>query len=251
MPLRNLLRCERAGGLWLSSLERLRAWSATGAIPDDREGEIPPVVEALKGEYWTADAAGPEAMDLLREKLHLQPEDTERMRRSLNFSYELKNTFVSSWCRRRSETSGLWPAFGDGGRGIALKSTVGKLLAATWRAPIDLFGTTTRNRITGLLLRDVQYLAFDNDDPIPSVDDLHLPLLKRETFSDEHEIRLLAFTENEIAARGFSLHCNLNEVLSEIVVGPQADFAKTVAAIESGAPDLCGIKITQSQLAPH
>jgi hypothetical protein len=249
MPLSNLLRCERAGGLWLSSLERLRAWSSQGAIPDEREGDIPPIVETLKADYWTADAAGAEALDLFREQYGFRIEDTQRVRQAVNFEYEFRNAFVSSWCRRRQESSSLWPAFGDGGRGIALKSTVGKLLTASWRAPVDLFGTTTGNKIRSLVLRDVNYLSFEDDDPVPSIDDLHLPLLKRETFSDEHEIRLLALIEGETAAQGFTLHCNLHEVISEIVVGPNADFETAVAAILSGAPDLSGIPVTKSLLA--
>ena len=250
MPLRNLFRCERAGGLWLSSLQRLRTWSGSGAIADIREGDIPPVVERLKADYWNADAAGPEALDLLRETLGLSLDDMPEMRRSFDFSFELTNVFVSSWCQRRNETSGLWPSFADSGRGIALKSTVAKLSAATWRAPIDLFGSTCSNRITALMLRDVQYLGFDDEDSIPSVHDLHLPLLKRDTFSDEHEVRLLAFTTAEIADQGFTLYCNLREIITEIVVGPNADYASTVAAIEDGAPDLRGITISRSKLAP-
>lgn len=250
MPLRNLFRCERAGGLWLSSLERLRAWSSTGAIADVREGDIPPVVEQLKSDYWSADAAGPEALDLLREKLGLNSDDTQKMRRSLDFGFELTNAFVSSWCQTRNERSGLWKSFGDDGRGVAIKSTVGKLLAASWRAPLDLFGVTGSNRITALMLRDVKYLGFDEGDPVPSIDDLHLPLLKRDAFSDEHEIRLLAFTERGVDTQGFSLYCDLRHIITEIVIGPNADFPETGAAILSGAPDLREIPITGSQLAP-
>jgi hypothetical protein len=250
MPLRNLFRCERAGGLWLSSLQRLRTWSMAGAIPDIREGDVPLVVERLKNDYWSADAAGPEALDELRERLGISLADMAEMRRSLDFSFELTIVFVSSWCQRRNETSGLWPTFADGGRGVALKSTVAKLSAATWRAPLDLFGSTGSNRITALMLRDVQYLGFDDDDKIPSIDDLHLPLLKPDTFSDEHEVRLLAFTSAEVPAQGFPLHCNLCDLITEVVVGPNADFESTVAAIEDGAPDLRAIKISRSKLAP-
>jgi hypothetical protein len=85
MPLRNLIRCERVGGLWLSSLERLRMWSTGGAIPDDREGEVSPVVERLKNEFSTADAAGPKAVDELREKLGLTPDEMNQLRQSLDF----------------------------------------------------------------------------------------------------------------------------------------------------------------------
>jgi hypothetical protein len=250
MPLRNLFRCERAGGLWLSSLKRLRAWSMAGAIPDIREGEVPRVVQRLKSDYWSADAAGPEAVDEIRERLGLSLDDMAEMRRSLDFSFELTNVFVSSWCQRRNETSALWPSFADGGRGVALKSTVAQLSAATWRAPIDLFGPAGSNRISALMLRDVQYLGFDDDDAIPSINDLHLPLLKPDTFSDEHEVRLLAFTHDEVPEQGFPLYCSLRELITEIVVGPNADFASTVAAIEDGAPDLRGITISRSKLAP-
>jgi hypothetical protein len=251
MPLRNLFRCERACGLWLSSLERLRTWTPTaGAISDVREGDIPPVVERLRHDYAAAEKLGAKAVEKLRVKLGVASDDWKLMRQSLDFAFELTNTFVSSWCQKRNESSGLWTTFADGGNGIALKSTVGQLLKSEWRSPIDIFGTTGSNSVAGLILREVKYLAFDNDDLVPSINDLHLPLLKRDSFSEEHEVRLVAFTKAKIAAPGFSLHCNLHDVINEIVIGPRADFESTLASIENGAPDLHGIPITRSTLAP-
>jgi len=249
MPLRNLIRAEAASGVWMVSLERLRTWSAP-SMADIREGDVPPVVEQLKSEYEAAVAAGAKALEKFRILRSFTDDDMARLAQSLNFSYERQNAFVSSWSRKGSESMPMWSAYGDAGKGIALRSDVGKLVAGEWRVPLSLSGLSGSNRLSGLMLRDVKYLNFNESDGIPSIDDLHLPLLKRSEFEDEREVRLLGFTTNPIPAQGFPLHCNLHHIVTEIVVGPQADFEATVATLNEMAADLQGIPITRSALSP-
>lgn len=97
----------------------------------------------------------------------------------------------------------------------------------------------------------MNYLEFSEGDELPSIDDLHLPLLKRTEFEEEHEIRLVRFSSEPIPSQGFNLHCNLQDVVNEIVVGPHAQFESTIEEIAKNAGDLRGIPITRSTLAPR
>lgn len=248
MPLRNLLRAEASCGIWMVPLERLRTWSAPNTA-DIREGDVPPIVEQLKREYESAVAGGREALDGFKTRHSFSDQDMLRLTKSLNFSFERQNTFVSSWSRKASESMTMWSAYGDAGKGIALRSDIGKLLAGEWRIPLSLSGLNGPNRFSGLMLREVRYLNFNESDSIPSLDDLHLPLLKRSEFEDEREVRLLGFTKNPIPSQGFPLHCNLHNIVTEIVVGPQADFDTIVAELNDKATDLRGIPIVPSTLS--
>ena len=249
MPLRNLLRCEAACGIWLVSLERLRTWSSA-TMADIREGEVPPVVERLKGDYEAAKAQGGNAIEEFKRRNSFDDDDVRRLTLSLNFSFERQNTFVSSWSQNENESSTMWSAYGDGGKGIALRSNTEKLLAGEWRVPLALSGLNGPNKITGLMLREVRYLNFNDHDDVPSINDMHLPLLKRSPFRDEREIRLIAFTRNPIASQGFPLHCNLQHIITEIIVGPHSPYEEIVRQLSEKAADLQGIPIVRSTLSP-
>jgi hypothetical protein len=102
----------------------------------------------------------------------------------------------------------------------------------------------------GLTLREVKYFEFDESDQLPTdIRELYLPLMKQTLFDDEHETRLLVFTNYGVASMGFTLHCDLTEIISEIVVGPHADLDDTVNQIRTLAPDLQRIPIIRSETA--
>jgi hypothetical protein len=248
MPLRNLLRMEASSGIWMVSLERLRKWSAPG-MADIREGDVPPVVQRLKEEYNRALGDGSERQRF--QAAHgFSDDDMEELAQSFDFSFERHNTFVSSWSCKERESMPMWSAYGDGGRGIAIRSHIGRLLSGPWRVPLLLSGQKGPNEFSGLMLRKVNYLNFDERDDVPVVNDLHLPLLKRSEFEDEREVRLIGFARAPVPNEGFPLHCNLQHIISEIVVGPHADFDATVAEIKENAADLESILITRSTLSP-
>ena len=251
MPLRNLLRCESASGIWMSSLERLRTWSRPG-IPDIREGDIPPAVEQLKERLMAAAKTGKEAWAKVCKEYGINAEDASELSSTFESRVSLETTFVSSWARRKGESNTMWSAYGDAASGVAIRSDVSKLQNCEWRAPLELCGYLGSNRVRGLTLRGVRYFDFEATDELPSdIRDLYLPLMKRTLFDDEHETRLLAFTNHGVASMGFTLHCNLTEIISEIVVGPHADFDDTVEQIRAFAPDLRRIQVSRSKMTPE
>lgn len=248
MPIRNLLRCESASGIWMSSMQRLRIWSRPG-IPDIREGDVHPVIQRLKDRF---DQLGRvEARDWIPFEYGTAV-NADKMLEAALTPFNPETTFVSSWARRKNESGPMWIAYGDQGNGVAIKSHISMIQGCKWRAPLDLCGYIGGNRMKGLTLRDVWYLDFDESEgSIRDERAWYPPLLKRCQFEDEHETRLLAFTDGPVASMGFTLHCNLTEIISEIMIGPHADFAQTENQIRAFAPDLNGIKITRSKLAPE
>jgi hypothetical protein len=237
----------------MSSLEQLRMWSRRG-IADIREGDVHPALKGLPERIEFATDADKETWERLQLELKITDADPIELRRTGEMlkRFNLKTTFVSSWARKNNESSPMWTAYGDGGSGIAIKTKLSMIEGCEWRAPLDLCGYIGGNRMRGLTLREVHYLNFEESDRLPGdVRDWYPPLLKRPQFEDEHETRLLAFTDGPVASMGFTLHCNLTEIISEIVIGPHADFERTESEIRAFAPDLNGIPITRSKLGPE
>jgi DUF2971 family protein len=143
----------------------------------------------------------------------------------------------------------MWSHYGDGGRGVAIRSDIGKLMRGQWNIPIEWSGLIGPNRFSGLLFRSVKYLNFDDSDKIESIDDLYLPFLKRAEFDEEHEVRIVGFTNSPAEAQGITLLCNLGELVDEIVVGPHGDLDRTKRSIELHAADLRNIPIRKSSLS--
>jgi hypothetical protein len=232
----------------MSSLPALRAWSDSHIV-DTREGEIPPVVARLKEEYERAATSGPKALEEFRNAYGLDTEDLGRLPKILaNLSLEADNTFVSSWLQKPSEGAHMWTLYGDSGKGVAIKAKLSKLLNYKWRVPIDLARVVGSNQLSSLVLRDVKYLTFTENDQLPHLDDLHLPFLKPDEFEAEHEVRLVAFTSQSLPRAGFTLLGNLVDIIDEIVVGPHGDLERTVSQVKWHASDLSSIPIRRSTL---
>lgn len=248
MPLDNLIRCEAASGIWFSSLEKLKTWSERGIV-DTHEGEVPPMLENLKQEYDLALIGSDETTEHFCNRYGIRVTDIPELGRILEFSVESQNLFVSSWSRKRRESSSMWSHYGDGGRGVAIRSHIGKLMRGGWKVPTEWSGLVGPGRFSGLLFRSVKYLNFDETDKVESIDDLYLPFLKRAEFEDEHEVRIVGFTNAPAEAQGMTLLCNLVDLVDEIVVGPHGDLEQTKYWIHLHAADLRNIPIRKSSLS--
>lgn len=249
-PVRNFIRCALSSGIWMSSMTKLRQWPAKHVgIPDSSEGEIPPALESFKRDFDTAlilDAATEE----LKVNYPFVAGSMAQVYDVLDTVYQLDRVFVSSWSVRPSESSGMWMHYADNGRGIAIKTTVGKLKKSAWRIPFHLSGLDTSDVVFyGLLLRRVRYLSFTTEDKITSLDDCYVPFLKREEFDDERELRMLGLTTSAIPMDGLVLHCKFNELIDEIVVGPKAEETEIKRLLAEKVPSLQHLTIRRSKLA--
>ena len=248
MPLRNLLRSEAARGVWMSSIRVLRTWSE-GHIADTREGEIPPVVAQFKQDFEQASATGSEAVEAFARAHEFSREDIASLPRIIaSLSLDIENAFVSSWVQRPTEKAHMWSLYGDSGSGVAIHTKLSKLLSHNWKVPLELGGITGPKIVSRLILREVQYLTFTQDDRLPGLNDLYLTFLKPDEFEAEHEVRLVAFITQTLARGGFTLIGNLAELIDEIVVGPHANLEETKAMIRLHAADLRDVQIRPSTL---
>ncbi len=248
MPLTNLIRSEAAAGIWFSSLQKLKTWSERGIV-DTHEGEVPPILENIKRECEIALTGGEQATEQFCVRYGIRVTDIPELDRILKFVFEPQYLFVSSWSRKRRESSSMWSHYGDAGRGVAIKSKVGKLLRADWKVPIEWSGTIGPQRFSGLLFRSVKYLNFDDSDRIESVHDLYLPFLKRAEFEEEHEVRIVGFANASAEQEGITLLSNLVDIIDEIVVGPHADLDQVKRSIQLYAADLVNVPIRNSSLS--
>ncbi len=249
-PIRNFIRCAQASGIWMSSMSKLREWpSRHQGIPDLREGEVPPALEAFKKEFEVALAIDA-AFERLKAVYPFIGESSAAVDEALETVYQLNRVFVSCWAIRPSESSGMWMHYADHGRGIAIKTTVGKLRNASWRIPFHLSGLDTSDVVFyGLLLRRVRYLSFTNKDRITSLDDCYVPFLKREEFDDERELRMLGLTTSAIPMDGLVLHCRLAELIDELVTGPRADDIEIKRLLAEKVPLMQHLPLRRSTLS--
>lgn len=248
MSLKNLLRCSASSGIWMSSLRKLKQWSTRGIV-DTKEGDVPPVLKDIKDEYTMAAMIGDKSFDAFLNKYNLREDEIPLLNNILDVTFDDQRLFVSSWIRRSKERSGMWSHYGDFSKGVAIKCKLGKLLKGPWRLPLELSETTTGPSCQKLILRDVHYCHFDDTDRVQGIYDFYLPFLKREEFEEERELRLLAISSASGDLDGFSLMCNLHNLIEEIVVGPHGDIENAKRLIDIYAADLRGIHIRKSSLA--
>jgi len=142
-----------------------------------------------------------------------------------------KMFLVNCWFIGRTETQKMWRDYGDGGKGIAIRSTV-KRLATSFQVadPISLVGK-------------VNYVDFETHDLGARGEDQALvSLLKdKNKFADENEARILtlntfhegtllpdgshpAVTGFDPEIKGLCIKCSLQGLIHSIVVGPNTDW---------------------------
>ncbi|MGC9402708.1 DUF2971 domain-containing protein [Vibrio genomosp. F10 str. 9ZC157] len=96
-----------------------------------------------------------------------------------------KSTCVHCWYHSESESEAMWKLYSDSGKGIAIKTTVGSLVSA-----LDLCQPKVP-----LHIGRVKYLDFLSEHLTPKecvTDGVTAPLLKRQEYSHENEVRLFS-----------------------------------------------------------
>lgn len=132
----------------------------------------------------------------------------ERFAAAVRLFQDLRSDFcVSCWHRSPHESAAMWRLYLQSGEGIAVRSTVGRLMAAVGRDPDPVY------------IGDVRYIDYRSD-RIPSANVLHLALHKRRSFEHEREIRALKM--GRFNGEGTSVPVDLHWLIDAVFVAPTA-----------------------------
>lgn len=251
MPLKNLFKSVEGDGIWFSSLTKLRDWSRAQerpGIPDTHEGEVPKALTQLKDHFEAMQRGAMSGKSFLL-KYPFARGCQEKLEKILNTTFQHDCLFTASWVLRGSEDANMWTAYAEDGRGVALKTTVGRLLSASWKIPFSVSGLVEGQPTFGrLVMQPVRYMDFTGAAKFKSVNECYIPFLKRDEFSAERELRLLGHSNIPLPKGGLVVSCNLRKLLTEIVVGPKAEMESVRQRIVVEAPLLSSIPLKDSVL---
>lgn len=145
-----------------------------------------------------------------------------------NFHKKLKGHFlVNCWHINNKENDLMWRLYLKNNNGVAIKTTIGNLLASF---------TNTEEEINCSVVR---YIDYENDIWLPPTTDsgynMFVPILhKREEFSDENEFRLIhqieynvqdidEFWRSQPIEEGKNISIDLNKLISVVYTAPTSD----------------------------
>ncbi|MBC3411317.1 hypothetical protein HU720_08370 [Pseudomonas sp. SWRI51] len=171
-----------------------------------------------------------ESLQSMKDKVEAQPSLFMDI-----FAKTTGSTLVSCWCGSAGESEAMWKLYGESSKGIAIRSTVGRLKSALEAAqeiswPKKIF------------IGKVKYLDYADSTLSAKdcvVNGLISPLLKRVQYAHEHEIR--AFFVSNISyeaidsfdAKPHQIEISLGELIESVYVSPYVDtsYAKAVRAV--------------------
>jgi len=113
--------------------------------------------------------------------------------------------YVSSWHMSEHESAAMWKLYLKSGEGVAIQSTVGKL--------IESLKKVTFNVSIGM----VKYVDYEKDE-IPQCSILSLATHKRKSFEHENELRAIITDRTYI--EGLSVPVDLDALIEKIFVAP-------------------------------
>ena len=220
MPLARLLSLLELEAMWFSRL---------GALQDEYEGTNP------KGPRALLMRIGKESPDFKNAKTPWGGSYDELLAVTDNGrsgDVGRKMLLVNCWFIGKTETQKMWKDYGDGGKGIAIRSTV-KRLATSFQISEQV----------GSFVGRVNYVDYETHNLGPRGEDQALvPFLKdKSKFADENEARIVTLNSfhqgtllpdgsppvgggfaHEI--QGLYIKCSLQELIQSIVVGPNTDW---------------------------
>ncbi|MEE5060488.1 DUF2971 domain-containing protein [Pseudomonas alliivorans] len=146
-----------------------------------------------------------------------------------------KGTLVSCWYHSSHQSEAMWKMYGDQRKGVAIRTTVGKLKLALAQAQGN-------ERQKTIFIGKVRYI--DYSDPLITaqeckVDGHIIPLLKRISYSHENEVRaflspdLDASNVEEFTIKPFMASCDVHDLIEGVYVSPYTSmpFFKAVQAV--------------------
>jgi hypothetical protein len=142
----------------------------------------------------------------------LTPEETEKRRTigELNlqaFKNGRRLLYVSSWHMSDHESAAMWVAYVKTGEGIAIQSTIGKMIKS--------FESATEEVNISL----VKYINYDKDE-MPWSNLFFFGIHKRKSFTFENEIRALVMSPKNLP--GINVSVNLNQLISKVYMAPNS-----------------------------
>ena len=162
------------------------------------------------------------------------------------FNLLSKGALVSCWYHSEYQSEAMWKLYSDQGKGIAVKTTVGKLRLA-------LEAATASNRQTKIFLGKVRYLDYSDPTIAPSdcvVDGHIIPLLKRVSYSHENEVRAFLCPDLDInnlddfVIKPYMANCDVLSFIDGIYVSPfvRGPYVKAVGAIAKSFGLSCSVE---------
>lgn len=157
-----------------------------------------------------------------------------------------KGMLVSCWYYSEHQSEAMWKLYGDQGKGIAIRTTVGKLKEALAQADAGEKQKT-------IYIGKVKYVDYSDPTitaPDCKVDGHIVPLLKRISYSHENEVR--AFLSSDVDAsnveafviKPFMASCDVRSLIQGVYVSPYTSipYFKAVQAIAGKFDLLCSVE---------
>ncbi len=151
----------------------------------------------------------------------LQGKPSESLKSSLKESDDTirDDTFVSCWYLSDIESAALWRLFPKSDEGIAIKSTVGKLVQSAKHDGYTIY--------TGSVTYGHEKVIARKTKKPRSFTDLDVVFTKRPCFEHEKELRLAIFIRDiqgpvPLNGAGLKMGVYLESLISEIIISPNA-----------------------------
>ena len=162
------------------------------------------------------------------------------------FNFISKGSLVSCWYYSEHQSEAMWKLYSDQGKGVAVKTTVGKLKRA-------LESAISTERQTKIFIGKVRYLDFSDPKLAPSdcmVDGHIMPLLKRISYSHENEVRAFLCPDldvtnlDDFVIRPYMAHCDVFSLIDGVYVSPfvRGPYVKAVVAIAKSFGLSCSVE---------
>ncbi|UST97732.1 DUF2971 domain-containing protein [Pseudomonas siliginis] len=157
-----------------------------------------------------------------------------------------KGTLVSCWYYSEHQSEAMWKLYGDQGKGIAVRTTVGKLKQALQQA-------VGNSRQKTIFIGKVRYVDYADASITPAdcnVDGHIIPLLKRISYSHENEVRAFLSPDIDTAnielfeIKPFMASCDVVDLIDGVYVSPYTSppFIKAVQAVASAFGLRCPVE---------
>lgn len=164
-------------------------------------------------------------LELATKKINEFPKLAEKI-----YFRVLKSTVINCWHQNECESEAMWRLYSDNNKGVVIQTTLQ-----------DLADSIDDQRI---FLSEVRYINFNDESLTPS--DLNVnghfsPLLKRESFKHEQEVRLFfqpeanyeAISDEDYQYKHELVPVNVSKLISKIYISPYAQepYNSSVKAI--------------------